>query len=188
MRNYLTPILLILSLFSCAGPNGRFKVAPIHSMEIKDPELKVLVNEFMDITARKNIKFKRKVSIGFADIKDGSTIGTCTYGGTFREIDIDEKFWKESNWINRTSLVFHELAHCYCGRDHDFDSGKMYPDSSFKYIFQNLYDTVSPLKLEGYMEDGCPKSVMHPKLMDEYCFRIHYNEYIDEMLNRCEPY
>lgn len=187
----LSILFLLIFISSCAKPPiRRTKVTPDHSTEISDPQIKVIVDEFMDLSKRNNVKFKNKVSVGFAKINDGNVIGTCSYRMTFREIDLDIDFWKNASWISKTSLVYHELAHCYCNRDHDFGKGTLYPDDSLKYLFQSWFkkSTFNLYRPEGFFEDGCPLSIMYPKLIEDYCFRVHYNEYTEEMFNRCDPY
>jgi len=191
MRTYFISILALLFLISCAKPPiRRTKVFPDHSTEISDPQIKAIVDEFMDLSKRNKVKFNSKVSVGFTKINDGNVIGTCSYRMTFREIDLDIDFWKNATFIQKTSLLYHELAHCYCDRDHDFGDGTLYPDDSFKYILQSWFQksTFNIYRPEGYYEDGCPTSIMYPKLIEDYCFRVHYNEYVNEMFNRCEPY
>lgn len=191
MRTYFISLLVLILLASCAKPPiRRTKITPDHPTEISDPQIKAIVNEFMDLSKRNNIKFKNNVSIGFTKINDGNVIGTCSYRMTFREIDIDIEYWKTATWISKTALVYHELAHCYCNRDHDFGDGTLYPDDSLAYLFQSWFkkSTFNLYRPEGYFEDNCPMSIMYPKIIDDYCFRVHYNEYVEEMFNRCDAY
>ena len=182
---------MLLFLSSCAKPPIKpVKSAPEYSTEISDPQIGSIYKEFMDLSKRNNITFKNDVSIGFTKIDEGDVIGTCSYRVTFREIDLDKEFWNRASWFSKTSLLFHELAHCYCNRDHDFGEGTLYPDDSLEYLLQNLFKktTFNFYKPEGYFEDGCPVSLMYPKLISDDCLRYHYNEYVEEMFNRCEAY
>lgn len=182
---------MLLFLSSCAKPPVKpVKSFPEHSTEIVDPQIKSIYDEFMDLSKRNNINFKHKVSIGFTKIDEDAVIGTCSYRMSFREIDLDKDFWSRATWFSRTSLLYHELAHCYCNRDHDFGDGTLYPDDSLKYLLQTLFKktTFNLYRPAGYFEDGCPLSLMHPTIINDDCLRYHYNEYIEEMFNRCDPY
>lgn len=178
-------------LASCAQPPQKPQVreTPAFSTEIVDPELKTITNEFMRLSARNNITFKHKVSMGFSNIERDSVIGTCSYRTTFREIDLDPRYWNRATWTSKIALVYHEMAHCYCERDHDHDNGEMYPDKSWKAIIQNYFSKVpEPMRPSGYLKDGCPSSNMHPIIMSDECFIKHYNHYVKEMFNRCVPF
>ena len=191
MRRFLLLILFVF-IASCAKPPIKHEVKdkPSFTSEITDPELKVISEEFFRLSKRNNITFKNRVSIGFNSIDRGNIIGTCSYRPKFREIDLDIDFWKRANWAEKVALVYHELAHCYCQRDHDFDEGTMYPDSSLKAIIQGWMakQPISLVRPDGYLEDACPKSIMHPTILDDECFKRHYDYYVKEMFVRCEPF
>lgn len=186
-------LLLICAVASCAKPPIKHEVKEkqMFTAEITDPELKTITDEFFKLSKRNNIEFTNKVSMGFSKIDRGSVIGTCTYQETFREIDFDSDYWSRATWLEKVALVYHEMAHCYCERDHDFDDGKMYPDNSFKAIIQSwLAKTppMTPMRPPGYLDDGCPKSLMHPTIIDDQCMKDHYDHYVKEMFERCEPF
>jgi hypothetical protein len=145
-----------------------------------DPKAEPYVNEFLSLAKIHNIVFIDKVTIGFKDIDQDSVIGLCNYGSYFREIDLDISYWNRSSKRSHMALLFHELSHCYCDREHDYGDGKEYGDSE-----KVKKDTV---KKEGYFEDGCPLSIMYPIIVNDDCFVSHYSEYTDEMFNRCKAY
>jgi hypothetical protein len=183
----------LFALGSCVAPSQhgdlKPKEKPEHSIEITDPEIKVISDSYFDISKRFNLGFSRKVSIGFTKIPKDNVIGLCTFGKDFREIDLDADFWNRASWPSKVALLYHEMTHCYCTREHDFDGGTMYPDGSLRYILDRFTRNMpSPLKPEGYLDDGCPKSIMHPIIVDNYCFNKHYGYYIEEMFNRCDPW
>lgn len=136
-----------------------------------DFEIAPYVNEYMDLAKTMGIEFKNKVTIGFKDINKGAIIGECHFGLALREIDIDKTWWKYATPTSRFTLIFHELAHCYCGRIHDYGPGKEYVD-----------------EWEGRLEDGCPQSIMYPKIISDECMESHYEDYIIEAFDRCKPY
>ena len=52
-------------------------------------------------------------------INDGNVIGQCWYNSQHpNEIRIDQEYWQSVGTIGRELVVFHELGHCYLGRDH----------------------------------------------------------------------
>lgn len=191
MKRLLLFIFLAF-LCSCAQPKPKddVKKEPQFSTEITDPELKVISEEFFHISRHKDLVFSKKVSMGFSDIERGSVIGTCTFGNGFREIDLDKEFWARASWASKVALVYHEMTHCYCERGHDFDEGVLYPDNSIKFFLDRILNGApfTPLRPEGYLEDGCPKSIMYPIIVDPFCFERHYKYYVQEMFNRCDPW
>lgn len=190
MRRFFTIILFVL-IASCSKPpvKTEIKEAPSYSTDITDPELKTITDEFFRLSARNNLTFSHKVSVGFSDIERDSVIGTCSYRPTFREIDLDPRYWKRATWTSKVALLYHELVHCYCERDHDYDQGEMYPDKSWKALIQDHFSGfLSPIRPSGYLEDGCSKSNMHPVIMSNECFEKHYDHYVKEMFNRCKAF
>jgi hypothetical protein len=136
-----------------------------------DPEIAPYINNYLDLANFMQIKFKNKVTIGFKDINSNNIIGECNYGFGFREIDIDRTYWARASVISRSTLIFHEASHCYCGRIHDYGKDKEYV---------NLW--------EGRFDDFCPKSVMYPTIVSDDCVKYHYLQYIQEIFDRCQPY
>lgn len=183
-------VSIIVAISNTANKGYPTKNTPQFSTSIKDPELKVITDEYFRLSARYNIKFKSKVSMGFSKISKESVIGVCSYRPSFREIDLDSEYWKKANWNTKLALTFHELTHCYCGRDHDFGNGTMYPDGSIKWVIQKLFlaQPLTPLKPPGFFEDKCPTSIMYPVVLDNQCFLKHYSYYVQEMFSRCQPY
>jgi hypothetical protein len=147
-----------------------------------------MLEEFMWLSKQNNITFSRQVSMGFKKIKRGNVIGVCTYGGNWREIDVDIDFWLNNPPSARWALVFHELAHCYCTSGHDYGEDKEYPESLAERIAQALDWREKGGERPGYWDDGCPVSILYPKLVDSDCFLMHYQEYVKEMFDRCNPW
>lgn len=177
---------------SCAQPPSKDgpKQHPDFTKDIADPEVKSIVNEYMELSKRYNIEFTENVTVGFSSINKNHVIGTCTYGKTFREITIDGPYWDQSSGATKVALLYHELTHCYCGRQHDFGDGTPYPEPSFKDAFEEFMSKQpnSPLRPKGYLDDSCPQSVMHPIVLSDECIQKHYDYYVKEMFERCDPY
>jgi len=62
------------------------------------------------------------------NLDDGNVIGRCQYGRYINNhVTIDRQFWNRSSNLAREMVVFHELGHCFLGRDHReeaFQSGQ----------------------------------------------------------------
>lgn len=147
-----------------------------------------LEREYLALSKLNNLTFHHKVTMGFKHIKKNNVVGICTYGENWREIDVDVDYWNNIQPLERLALVFHELTHCYCRRDHDYGSGIKYPPTEEARVEQaKEWQRVGGPK-PGRLEDGCPSSVMYPVVLNEECVQHHYNEYIKEMFNRCDPF
>lgn len=166
----------------------------MHSMEITDPDIKTITDEFIALGKRNKVTFTNKVSIGFTDLKDykKNVIGLCTYGGDWREIDLDRPYWNRATWLTKIALLYHELAHAYCTRRHDWAKGKKYPDPETQVMIDLFNPERPPMSLlwppPGFYDDGCPTSLMHPTIIDDECTQKHYSEYVKEMFQRCDPF
>lgn len=177
-------IVLLLGFTACSSPH--IKIAPeYHGV---DERARSLVNEYFWLSKQNNITFTHKVSVGFKVLNDGLAVGMCTFGPGWREIDIDSNYWYNSTNTTRLALVFHELTHCYCGRDHDYEEGKKYPETEAARVARALKWLIEGGERPGYWDDGCPISFMHPSVVDDECTMAHYNEYLTEMFTRCQPY
>lgn len=164
------------------------KVVP--SYKAVDEKIKPYVDEFIELSAQNNIVFDRKVTIGLTKIERGDVIGTCYYALGFREIDIDMEFFESASEIRKKALIFHELAHCYCKRGHDWAEGQDYPNGLLMFIkrIQNNIPWCLSKDNPGYLEDGCSSSLMHPIILGTECLQKHWDHYTKEMFDRCDPY
>lgn len=160
-----------------------------------DSEFQTIVDEFKELSAEHDIVFTKAITIGFTKIRTSKatekqgvrTIGVCYRNDNWREVDIDKKNWASSSYISRIALLFHELAHCYCNRNHDWAKDKAYPETEDRV--GRLIERLKPLKEGGFYEmDACPLSLMYPVIPNEECLKTHGNEYLKEVFNRCDPY
>jgi hypothetical protein len=83
------------------------------------------------------------------------TIGRCFIG--YKHIDIDPKFWYNNYGKRKIALFLHEAAHCICLSEH----------------------------INGNLKDGCPKSIMSPYILSNYCLNKHWDFYIKELFKDC---
>jgi hypothetical protein len=163
---------------------------PSFGPKIENRQLQIITGNFFKLSDRNNIHFDKNVTIGFSTITKERVIGLCSYRPGFREIDLDSTYWQNATWTTKVALVFHEMTHCYCGRNHDFGNGTMYPDGSLQFLLQHFLQRqpFTPLRPPGYLNDNCPQSIMHPIIMTDTCFQKHYSYYVHEMFVRCQPY
>ena len=142
-----------------------------------DPQIQPYVDDWLYLAHGHGLKFDRVVTVGFKDINQGNIVGLTTYGWAFREIDIDVKFWNSSTSLSRAALVWHELGHAYCYRDHDYGNGTEYGDADKARL--------DPNKEDGFYGDGCPVTLLFPEVVEDNCFEKHYEDYVNEIFNRC---
>lgn len=172
--------------YSCATVFPNTKFGPEY--QGVDTKAQPLVDEYMWLSKQNNLEFKHKVTIGFKKITEENVIGLCTYGHKWREIDLDLDFWLTSSLSEREALLFHELSHCYCHRDHDYGDGKNYPETEKLRIEEALEWRKHGGPKPGRYDDACPISLMYPVVVDSSCFLAHYGDYVKEMFDRCDPY
>jgi len=172
--NYLPILYILLVVLQLGFMSQRI----FHHYSGTDPEFKDYSETWYFMGKIKGINLKNNVRIGFTNIKDRNVAGYCNYGLFFNEIDIDRAHWKQSNSWEKMNVVFHELTHCGCGRDH----GYVVNGEKGEYL-----DTRKHLGSRGFFNDLCPKSLMFPQVLDSSCFQTHFEWYIDEMFEQCKP-
>lgn len=153
-----------------------------------DPRAEPQLKEYKDLAKKWGITFKKDVTIGFKTINEGNAVGICNYGANWREIDIDIDYWNNSSTLKKSFLLWHELTHCYCDRDHDYEDGKKYPeneDERIEEVKKWIPGTAPPGR---YRDDFCPLSLMYPVVLEQDCILAHYQDYVAEMFNRCTPW
>lgn len=182
---YIYLLSLLWLLISCGGEY--VKIKPDHTGI--DPKIVNYHRYFIDLAKKQGIEFKKPISIGFKDLK-GSTVGMCTYGISFREIDIDINFWNNSSEATKIILFFHEMTHCYCSRGHSYGSKAEhnYPEDFVSNMIYDIKRHYFKQKNTGFFDDNCPTSIMYPVILSDKCIFNHYEYYLKEMLNKCFPW
>lgn len=180
MKKFLTLLILLLSLSSCATD---LELRLVKKHKGIDPELQSYVEEFKLMSqGRVTDDDLKRFSMGFRDYSKGSSIaGTCHYG--VNEVDISRKWW--NSWqtpSERLELVFHELGHCILKRGHTV---KPVHDGFLAWI-ERIGFKLGLFTEKGYIYDGCPASFMHPYTLYDRCINKHFNYYIEELFNRNE--
>lgn len=193
MRKFLSAFLWSLIVGSAVPKikdHNRAKTAPEHvgiAQEIYGFETMYVFDAMIH-----GLKFKSPVTMGFTTRKmkvgNETVVGLCTYGKNFREIDIDLKYWNESTWTTKRTLIYHEMTHCLCTRFHTYKNGT-YPeiDSTFKKIIARVQMPFYK-NPPGFYPDKCPLSIMYPYVVSDECIAKHWPEYENEMFEGCNPY
>src|ERR1700688_2894845 len=176
MNLYKTVVkcIFVLSLASCTILIKNTRMFPRYR-EI-DPQIQPYVDEWFSLAKQYKIEFKRSVSIGITSINEGKVVGLTNFGFGFVEGDIDYLYWNTVSPLSKKALVFHEFGHAYCNRIHGYGDKGKYDDSE-----------IIGSDRTGYYQDSCPISIMHPFIIEDYCFTRHYQEYLDELFKNCKP-
>ena len=173
--------LLFVFLIACSSisnlPDNRKEFEGIH------PELIPYVNDFIRLVDPHYDKNRlSSLSIGKREINDGNIVGLCKFLGTnsYVEIVIDSPFWRRADSFEKEVLMLHELGHCLCNIYHSHLEGNY--DKNF-----NPFSTDNPAELlkNGYLEDKCPTSIMHPSVLLSACYRKHRDFYRQNLRVQC---
>ncbi len=115
--------MVIFSLASCEGENEI--VEPIPQSEIYPNVAKELRPYFMRFEAAGS---ERSLNIDLTtsritgvieEISKENVIGKCSYSyHDPKKVTVDLEFWSSASDLYKEFIVFHELGHCYLGRDH----------------------------------------------------------------------
>ena len=85
-----------------------------------DPEVKPLYKQYIHLapkSCRDKLLDYNKITVKF-DTLGASFIGICKEHFRERIIVLDRGFWLGVNDENRQQLFFHEMSHCFLGKDH----------------------------------------------------------------------
>ena len=130
-------------------------VSDIYQFDGIDPAVQEHVDLFSKLTGK-----KPEVNLGFIKEPHSElTIGTCYYGIPGKpQVHLLKSYWDKADYVDRVTLVFHELAHCLCEADHN----------------------------EKVLTDGCPYSIMYPTTFSRRCLNKHADHYIMELQSICK--
>lgn len=181
MFKYLKILIFIMTVMtvSCTTiSEDLFRPFPAHKGV--DPSFKEYIDDFMASNPEQAKRLRKyKITMGFYNFK-GSVAGVCYYiGRNVREISVNPKIWKSSSYEERWELVTHELVHCLCNRSHSWSGGR------YKEFLEE--DKVEKTKENGYFDDGCSMSIMHPRMQGRYCIAKHWDHYRSELKEKCSP-
>lgn len=165
---YITLAILALTLTACA-PEMETEGLKV------DAELQQFANRFTQVGAIQGRQVSlNNITIEFDSNITGSTIGICTTGGGKQpRVRINTNYWKGVKAVNaqgqevytqypasvadREELMFHELAHCVLGRNHD---------------------ETKIMTADGFW---LRKSIMSPYHLGSYTYGQNYNYYMSEL-------
>jgi hypothetical protein len=162
--NFALLIWVGITLSSCTGISVFIKNA--NKFDGIDPKLIPYFDKFsQNLSPETKKRFKKqRFAAGFGSIgKKGKAIGTCLDDhANPPEIEIDKEYWKTAEESSRTALVFHELGHCFCKKEHTDKNS-------------HLRDIVN----------RCPISIMNPSIPNPTCLESYWDEYIEEFFDNC---
>jgi hypothetical protein len=113
-----------------------------------------------------------RTSMVFSNL-EGDTVGRCYY--LSYSMEIDEGYWNMISEKRKKNLIYHELGHCVLRRGHTEPSGK---------IWDSILRSFGIVKSVRRLRDGCPGSIMHPNVIDDYCLSKHEDYYTEELFRR----
>lgn len=130
----------------CATPPG----VPTQGLVI-DRELLPYVEKFEE-------RYKIQVTGMYIQFRTlaGARVGQCTIKSNgYKIIEIDPGAWEFKSEIDKISLMFHELGHCF--------------------LYQNHRNYL--------LNDNCPGSIMDEYVVSRECLDKHFDYYTDELIN-----
>jgi len=169
-------LVLLIFLFSSCASSVEIRVQKQY--ETVNEEFKPYVEDFISmsrgVVTSKDFKH---FTMGFRDYpKDVETVGTCH--PQILEVDISREWWENNqDQIKRLELVFHEFGHCILNRGH---TKKTYGGGFIRWL-ERIGFLLGIFTEKGHLSSGCPASIMHPRVIDEYCLYVHYDYYIKEL-------
>lgn len=149
--NKLTFSIIALLLSACA-PEMKKEGLKVDSV------LQAYASRFEQVSLQQNRPVTlQDITITFEETLAGNTIGLCRKGGGEQpKVIINKSFWDVATNSSREQLMFHELAHCVLGRDHDNTT----------------------IMVMGYQVKA---SIMSSYHLYPYMFEPNYNYYMSEL-------
>ena len=146
-----------------------------------DPTFKPYIESYRNIIGEKKYQNKfDNLSMNFKNL-EGNAVGKCWWllNGGF-EIEVDTSWWYNNMFDSKAKefLTYHELEHCIRYRMHTDRKHKIETIVDF---FEEIGYYLGIISKSGYLEDGCPASLMHSHVMDYRCREKHYLYYIKEL-------
>jgi len=140
-----------------------------------DSEFLYFNNKFFLLTNAKSID---NLTMGFYPLGEDYN-GVCfTTPDNKKEIVIDPNYWQVSSDLMKEMLIAHELGHCVCNREHT-----SYEDLKW---YDHFFSRILSEKINGFLYDGCPDSLMHYSDFPEFCYIKHFMYYWTEMFDACK--
>ena len=172
---------MIIAMTTSCATSSKLSKEDIIQKDINE-EFIPYVQRFMSVSngAVTEEEFKG-MDVQFGDLP-GYAVGMCYITPFFRKVLIDRTWWrKNTSQMEREELIFHEFGHCVLFRPHTIPTAS---SGFFGWVERTLFKLGIFEKQEGYLEDGCPSSYMHPVVIREYCISQHYEHYLKELFNK----
>lgn len=172
----ISSLVLIGSLLyiSCAT-DIKPRLSPKH--EGIHTEFQPYIQDFINISdGILDYRDVKKLSVAFSE-QEGNTVGVCWNALVWKEIEVDNFFWKFASPLRKKALIYHELGHCLLHRGHDNESEGF-------YAFLEKLGIYTPKVKE--FSDGCPKTIMVTHMLSEKCLQRHMPHYEKELFKGLE--
>lgn len=120
----------------------------------KDPELEVFFNKNVNVINHYCTKERYRhpffTSVVFGDMEITGAIAFCEPKVNGFKLVFDKKYWNRLSDINKTQLMFHEMAHCMFNEDHYADP------NHFMYFSMNDMDGLTlAIQVHQYLSFKC---------------------------------
>jgi len=153
----------------------------VHHQKGIDPTFEPYIESYRNIIGKNKYQDKfDNLSMNFGKL-EGNIIGRCWWllGGGF-EIEIDYGWWRYNTNDQKALefLTYHELEHCIRYRMH---TDRKKSINNIVDFFEEIGYYIGIIPKPGYLNDGCPASLMHSHVMDYACREKHYLYYIKEL-------
>jgi hypothetical protein len=128
----------------------------VHKKSTVESELKTYVDYFEDAAKLYGVKVNmNNLVVDFVDSYPiQNWVGLCQSGtGVSKFVTVKRAYFKSAPTEVKYTLIMHELGHCVLGRSH----------------------------VEGYLQNSCPKSLMHPSDNVFGCFFKNQDYYFREL-------
>jgi hypothetical protein len=177
-RTFIKNLLILVLWFSTAScassvPNG------IHS------EFSDYVSDFSKLLPQHAEK-ANNLNMHFSDFRnskkesDRNVLGRCTYSLLYgNTIEIDTTYWYSSTPTSKYFTILHEMGHCVCYIHHS------QPTQGLLGKLEDFLFKLGVWKKKGFLDDGCPASIMFPSEFAESCYLKHFYHYINEFKQSC---
>lgn len=174
MKNFIF-VFLLLATSCSAFPRIT------HQKKGINPEFKPYIDSYRNIIGKNKYQSKfDNLSMNFKNLENG-VVGKCWWllsGGFEIEIDLDWWYSHIFNPLAKEFLIYHELEHCIRYRMHTDRKSEI---KNIVDFFEEIAYRMGLISKPGYLNDGCPASLMHSYVMEYWCREKHYSYYIREM-------
>jgi len=120
----------------------------------KDPELEKYFNKNLNVInhycAKDQYRLPFMTSVVFGEMGIPGAIAFCEPKINGFKLTFDAKYWNRLSEINKTQLMFHEMAHCMFNEDHNPD-----PNHFMYFSMNNAEGLTLAIQVHQYLTFKC---------------------------------